>query len=279
VKQGPGEMATGPGQGHAEDPEQNEVGHLVVDWEPYRGVVPALSIARSRRLFCAEATLHPNIRTQSLIDACSHWTMKRPVISQKMGFSPPTGVYGDLIHFTQAFFKGEGYRTMKVSTQIQNHAVQKVWSRESFVLRESLNTIHINSFLSYSRLEKHSFELRILPEDVESFGQASGDYNPLHFNDAFAQARGFEKRVAHGLIANSVLSKYFGTEFPGPGTLFMSFCYKFFRPLYLDTPYRVMVSIPYSVEKKGIYYAVAKVCDAQDNLCLVSYSDLIRPKE
>jgi hypothetical protein len=48
------------------------------------------SSARSRRLFSAETTLHPTICTQSHIDACSHWTVKRPVISQKMGFSPPT---------------------------------------------------------------------------------------------------------------------------------------------------------------------------------------------
>jgi GNAT superfamily N-acetyltransferase len=58
------------------------------------------------------------------------------------------GIYGDIIRFTQQYFKDNGYRDMKVSTQIQNYAVQKVWGREGFVLEKALNTVHINSFLS-----------------------------------------------------------------------------------------------------------------------------------
>ncbi|MBM4394159.1 MAG: hypothetical protein FJ087_00540 [Deltaproteobacteria bacterium] len=60
------------------------------------------------------------------------------------------GVYGDLIRFSQAHFRDRGARLMKVSTQVQNVAVQKVWSREGFAIAEALLTLHVNAFLSAS---------------------------------------------------------------------------------------------------------------------------------
>lgn len=55
------------------------------------------------------------------------------------------GVYSDIIRFTQNYFKKQGISVMKVSTQIQNFAVQKVWAREGFVLKEAFYTFHIST--------------------------------------------------------------------------------------------------------------------------------------
>jgi hypothetical protein len=57
------------------------------------------------------------------------------------------GVYGDLIRFTQAYFKNKGFEKMKVSTQANNYVVQKAWGREGFNIAEAYLTIHINAFL------------------------------------------------------------------------------------------------------------------------------------
>jgi acyl dehydratase len=187
------------------------------------------------------------------------------------------GIYGDLLRFSQAQFKKEGFRTMRVSTQVQNYAVQKVWSRESFILGESLNTIHINCFLDHSEIEERSFDILIGPEQIASFGEVSGDRNPLHFDDAFAQARGFDQRIAHGLIANASLSKFFGNEFPGPGTIFGGYRYKFLRPLYPNRSYRVVIAFPRIAEKKGFYLGVARVFDEDGELCMLSHNELFRP--
>lgn len=53
------------------------------------------------------------------------------------------GIYSDIIRFTQNYFHENGFQKMKVSTQIQNFAVQKVWSREGFSLKEAFYTFHI----------------------------------------------------------------------------------------------------------------------------------------
>jgi predicted acetyltransferase len=53
------------------------------------------------------------------------------------------GVYTDIIRFTQSYFKDLGYKTMWVSTQIQNYSVQKAWIKENFQLKKALDTYHI----------------------------------------------------------------------------------------------------------------------------------------
>ena len=53
------------------------------------------------------------------------------------------GVYTDIIRFTQGYFKHEGYKTMWVSTQIQNYSVQKAWIKENFQLKKAFDTYHI----------------------------------------------------------------------------------------------------------------------------------------
>ncbi len=63
------------------------------------------------------------------------------------------GIYSNMIRFSQSYFKDIGIRYMRVSTQIQNMAVQKVWCREGFELEKSYITIHINSMLSKYHIE------------------------------------------------------------------------------------------------------------------------------
>jgi undecaprenyl-phosphate 4-deoxy-4-formamido-L-arabinose transferase len=57
------------------------------------------------------------------------------------------GLYGDLIRHTLADWKARGFAAAKISTQVSNLGVQKVWSREGFVLSEVLDTFHVNAML------------------------------------------------------------------------------------------------------------------------------------
>ena len=76
------------------------------------------------------------------------------------------GVYGDLIKYLQQFFKENGYSVMKVSTQVHNYAAQKVWSREGFVMKQAFVTVHINSLINVSRIEKRTIDCTVSTEDV-----------------------------------------------------------------------------------------------------------------
>ena len=58
------------------------------------------------------------------------------------------GIYTDIVRHTKQHFKAEGYKTLLISTQIQNYAVQKVWGREGLSIKNAYTTLHINAMLS-----------------------------------------------------------------------------------------------------------------------------------
>lgn len=58
------------------------------------------------------------------------------------------GLYGDLIRHVKSQFRDRGYTTIRISTQLWNYAVQKVWGREGFTLLKAYDTYHINTMMA-----------------------------------------------------------------------------------------------------------------------------------
>lgn len=185
------------------------------------------------------------------------------------------GLYGDLIRFTQKRFKDLGFSTMKVSTQVGNFAVQKVWSREGFVLSRAYDTFHVNALLSAGE-KVVDRPLRFSIEDIERFADVSGDRNDLHLSDDAARAAGFEGRISHGMRAGAEFSQIFGMEVPGPGTLYLRAEMVFLAPIHPGREYRLEVRFPTGVPTKGSATAVGTIRDADGRLCVLSYHDVLK---
>ncbi|MCK7498989.1 MAG: bifunctional enoyl-CoA hydratase/phosphate acetyltransferase [Comamonadaceae bacterium] len=58
--------------------------------------------------------------------------------------------------------------------------------------------------------------------DIAGFAAISGDLNPTHLDEAFAQGEGLAGRTAHGMWSGALISTVLGTVFPGPGTRYVS---------------------------------------------------------
>lgn len=54
---------------------------------------------------------------------------------------------------------------------------------------------------------------------AEAFMALSGDTNPIHADDAYARARGYRARLAHGALLHAYLSGFVGTGLPAKDTL------------------------------------------------------------
>lgn len=184
------------------------------------------------------------------------------------------GIYSDIIRFTQSEVLSLGCTRMKVSTQVQNYAVQKVWSREGFVLQESFATLHINAMLSYSIKDKDSFTLTTSNDEIQAFAAMSGDYNPIHLDDSLALQKGFDRRIAHGLTPNAALSRYYSTVFPDQTSLFLRYNYLFNGPVYPDVSYSVEIGIVHHTLENDIYESVAKIKDESGQVVIVAYTTL-----
>jgi len=75
--------------------------------------------------------------------------------------------------------------------------------------------------------------LTVSREHVEKFAEITGDYNPLHFDPAFAGATRFGALVAQGGLTTGLLHALVAMDLPGPGTVFLSQDWKFTAPVYI----------------------------------------------
>ncbi|HEY0780702.1 MAG TPA: MaoC family dehydratase, partial [Gemmatirosa sp.] len=62
----------------------------------------------------------------------------------------------------------------------------------------------------------------ITDADIAHFAAATGDRNPLHFDDTYAARTRFGGRVAHGMLSAGLISAAIANVLPGPGSAYRS---------------------------------------------------------
>ena len=65
------------------------------------------------------------------------------------------------------------------------------------------------------------FSKTISEADVYLYAGVSGDLNPAHINEAYAQNTFFKTRIAHGMLSAGFISAVLGMQLPGPGTIYL----------------------------------------------------------
>jgi 3-oxoacyl-[acyl-carrier protein] reductase len=68
-------------------------------------------------------------------------------------------------------------------------------------------------------------------DDIDKFVQLTGDDNPLHVDEGFAQSTDCRGIVAHGMLGASFLSTVIGKHLPGEGALWLSNHMDFHAPV------------------------------------------------
>lgn len=68
---------------------------------------------------------------------------------------------------------------------------------------------------------------------VRKFAEITGDYNPLHFEEAFAAKTRFGRLIAQGGLATGLLHALVAMDLPGAGSVFVRQSWKFPKPVYI----------------------------------------------
>ena len=82
--------------------------------------------------------------------------------------------------------------------------------------------------------ENATRRLTLTSDHVRNFAEMTGDYNPLHFDEAFAAQTKFGRLVVQGGLTTGLLHALVAMDLPGPGTVFLSQDWKFTAPVFID---------------------------------------------
>lgn len=79
--------------------------------------------------------------------------------------------------------------------------------------------------------------------DIYAFAAASGDRNPVHLEEHYAEGTIFGKRIAHGMLVAGLISAVLGTTLPGAGTIYLGQDLKFKAPVYIGDTVTARVEV------------------------------------
>jgi 3-hydroxybutyryl-CoA dehydratase len=91
--------------------------------------------------------------------------------------------------------------------------------------------------------DQASFTKTMTDADVLLFAGVSGDLNPVHIDETYAEKSIFKKRVVHGGLVNSLFSTVLGTKLPGNGTIYMRQDSKFVKPVFIGDTVKAVCEV------------------------------------
>ena len=87
--------------------------------------------------------------------------------------------------------------------------------------------------------------------DITAFAEVSGDFNPVHMDEAFAATTQFKGRIAHGMLSAAYISALIAAELPGAGSIYLSQALRFRRPVRIGDAVVTRVSVAEIDERRA----------------------------
>lgn len=112
--------------------------------------------------------------------------------------------------------------------------------------------------------------------DVFVFAGSTGDLNPVHISEEFAKTTKFGRRIAHGLIAATMIASVLGQQLPGGGSVYVSQTLFFKAPVFIgDTITATLTVIDMNVDRNRL--TLKTVCTNQDNVVVLEGEAVTMP--
>ena len=123
---------------------------------------------------------------------------------------------------------------------------------------------------------KVSYSQTITDADIKAYAGVSGDHNPVHVSQEYAEQSRYGKRLAHGMISIGFFSALFGMRLPGPGCVYVAQNTKFKRPVYIDDTITAIAEVTdVCVEKKRVFFSTN--CYVKNKLVISGDAEIYIP--
>lgn len=115
--------------------------------------------------------------------------------------------------------------------------------------------------------------------DVRAFAAVSGDTNPAHLDPAYADQTPFHGVIGHGMWGGSLISAVLGTQFPGPGTIYLHQDLDFTKPVRIGDTLTVRVTVSAKDDLKKRVELQCEVRNQHDEVVLHGLARVMAPTQ
>ena len=112
------------------------------------------------------------------------------------------------------------------------------------------------------------FQITITESMVNNFANISGDFSPIRIDEEYAKSTSFGKRVAHGMLLASFLSRVDGMYLPGKHALYFSQNQEFHNPCIINDKIKISSIVVDKSESTKILKIESKITNQNDKLLL-----------
>jgi 3-hydroxybutyryl-CoA dehydratase len=120
------------------------------------------------------------------------------------------------------------------------------------------------------------FAKTVSESDIYLYAGITGDFNPAHVNEAYAEKTFFKTRIAHGMLTAGFISAILANKLPGPGTIYLRQELNFLAPVRMgDTITAQVEVIEILAEKNRV--RLRTTCVNQDGTQVLDGEALISP--
>ncbi len=121
-----------------------------------------------------------------------------------------------------------------------------------------------------------SFAKTVTEADVVAYAGTSGDTNPVHLNQEFAEKTMFKGRIAHGMLSAGFISTAIGTKLPGPGSIYISQNLRFKAPVKAGDTVTARVTITKLIADRG-FIELETVCTVAGKTVIAGEATIMVP--
>jgi acyl dehydratase len=105
-------------------------------------------------------------------------------------------------------------------------------------------------------------------EDIMRFSEMSGDFNPLHYDEAMAKASVFARIIVQGGVTTGLLNATVAEDLPGPGTVFLGVEWKFVKAVGIGDTLTARVEVLAVRDDKPICTLATTIRDQHGDICV-----------
>jgi len=143
----------------------------------------------------------------------------------------------------------------------------------------ALDRIENRTFSEIRVGDSASLSRTLTYRDIELFAIMSGDVNPAHVDQEFADSDMFHKIIAHGMWGGALISTVLGTQLPGPGAIYLGQSLHFRRPVGLGDTITVTVRVATKDDDKHRVTLECQAVNQRGEIVINGTAEVIAPTE